>query len=140
VKFKLKSAEEKWVEGLNPQLLLRRRERTAVVAGGLLLIIVVGFLAYLSRPRSAADLGNSHIRAAAENGVRVKMQAAGLLRFNAPDQGQVVSNGNNSYTVRGWVQDVTSSGLVRSYYYYVDLDFDPKRGIYMIREVNMAPQ
>ena len=113
-----------------------------MVAGAIVVLTVVGFLAYLTRPVGIVHPGtsNSEVQTAAQNAVRMNMGVDVSLKFNAPEEGQIVPMGDRRYMVRGWVLAVTEAGQTRSYMYSVVLAWDANQELFTVHDLNMIPQ
>lgn len=133
----MNSVEEKWLDGLDPEVLRRRRERVALIAGALLLFAIAGVLAYLlNRSHTSTD----DILLAAQYGVRRSMDFQGQLMFNTPQEAQIVPLGDQKYEVRGWVVEIGGNGTARSYFYSLVVDRDPDRRTDSIWDVALVPR
>ena len=130
--------EEDWSPNLDPEVLRRRRGRLAMAAGALVVLALGVLVAYaLWEPE---PVRGSYILLAAQQAVRNSLTVEGRLRFNSPAEAQIQETAEDTFLVRGWVQDVTPSGRVRAYLYSAVVEPDPRRGTATARDVQMFAQ
>lgn len=134
----MSGVEERWQRDLNPEVLLRRRERMALTIGGIVVLVLVAAAAYLfNRPGPPPE---GEILRAAQYAVANAVNARGRLHFNAPEETQISKIGDNVFEVRGWVLDVSESGIGRGYLFVVTVVHDSNKKLDYVRNVSVAEQ